>query len=74
MALRQAGTANADQFAKGLAPVMENISAQGHKSLRAVAAELNRLGMMTRRGGMWEVSNVRNLLARIKQVVRPRTR
>ena len=43
VAMREAVCANADQFAKGLAPVMENISAQGHKSLRAVAAELNRL-------------------------------
>ena len=64
VALRAAVSANARQFAKGLAPVMENISAQGHKSLRAIAAELNRRGMMTRRGGEWQVSNVRNLVAR----------
>ena len=71
VALRAAVCANADQFAKGLAPVMENISAQGHRSLRGIAAELNRLGMMTRRGGTWQVSNVSNLMVRIKQIDLP---
>jgi hypothetical protein len=37
----------------------------GHTSLRAIAAELNRRGMMTRRGGRWQVSNVRNLVRRL---------
>ena len=65
VALRAAVSANADRFAEGLAPVLENIRSQGHGSLRSIASELNRLGMMTRRGGMWQVSNVRNLMGRL---------
>jgi hypothetical protein len=37
---------------------VEDIRAAGHVSLRAMAAELNRRGMQTRRGGKWRVSNV----------------
>lgn len=65
VALREAVSANADQFAEGLALVIVDIRAQGHISLRTIAAELNRRGMMTRRGGTWQVSNVKNLIARL---------
>ncbi|MDM7933670.1 MAG: recombinase family protein [Tabrizicola sp.] len=34
-------------------------------SLRAIAAELSLRGIRTRRGGSWQVSNVRALLARL---------
>ena len=64
VALRQAVSANADQFAAGLAQVLADIWDRGQVSLRAVAAELNRRGMRTRRGGQWHVSNVRNLVKR----------
>lgn len=63
--LRATVTANADAFARTLAPVLETIRADGHATLRAIAAELNRRGIQTRRGGKWHVSNVRNLLARV---------
>jgi DNA invertase Pin-like site-specific DNA recombinase len=63
-ALRKAVSANADRFADELAPVVENLRASGFTSLRAIAAELNGRGMLTRRGGLWHVSNVRNLLRR----------
>ena len=65
VALREAVRANAGGFAESLTPVVENIKLSGHTSLRSIANELNRLGMMTRRGGTWQVSNVRNLLARL---------
>ena len=65
VALREAVAANADQFADGLAPVLLDIRTQGHVTLRALAAELNRRGMMTRRGGTWQVSNVRDLINRV---------
>ena len=58
VALREAVSANADRFAEGLVPVLADIRVQGHVTLPAVAAELNRRGMMTRRGGIWQVSNV----------------
>lgn len=64
MALREAVSANADQFAEGVAPVLADIQALGHLTLRSLAAELNGRGMMTLRGGEWQVSNVRNLLER----------
>jgi DNA invertase Pin-like site-specific DNA recombinase len=65
VALRKAVTANADAFAADLAPVLETIRSEGHTTLRAIAAELNKRGIRTRRGGKWHVSNVRNLLARL---------
>jgi DNA invertase Pin-like site-specific DNA recombinase len=65
VALRAAVSANAERFAVELAPVLADIRAEGHVSLRVMAAELNRRGMQTRRGAMWSVSNVRNLVGRI---------
>ncbi len=68
VALRRTVTANADEFAEALAAVIEEIHATGRTTLRAIAAELNTRGMMTRRGGRWHVSNVRNLLSRLELI------
>ena len=65
MALRAAVVANADRHARDLAPVVADIQADGGTSLRAIAAELNARGMLTRRGGQWHVSTVTNLLDRL---------
>ena len=65
VALRVAVSANADRFAEELAPVMQDIWGSGATSLRATAEALNARGMLTRRGGRWQVSNVRNLARRI---------
>ena len=64
-ALRETVRRNADDFARDLAPVIDAIRADGHATLRAIAAELNARGICTRRGARWHVSNVRNLLARL---------
>lgn len=64
-ALREAVSRNADDFARDLAPVVEAIQVEGSTTLRAIAAELNARGMLTRRCGRWRVSNVRNLLRRL---------
>lgn len=64
-ALRATVSANADCFAADLAGVVADIRAAGHTSLRAIAAELNARGMLTRRGGLWGVSNVQGVLSRI---------
>ncbi|MBS8225939.1 recombinase family protein [Vannielia litorea] len=64
-ALRATVSRNADEFAAGLAEVVAAIRAEGHVSLRAIAAELNARGILTRRGGRWQVSNVRDLLKRL---------
>ena len=68
VALCAAVTANADRHAADLAAVLADIRAMGHCSLRAIAAELNRRGMLTRRGGAWHVSTVRNVLWRLGRI------
>ncbi|MBP7002297.1 recombinase family protein [Amaricoccus sp.] len=65
VALRAAVSRNADAHARDLAPVLADIRAGGATDLRAVAAELNARGMLTRRGGRWHVSTVTNLLERL---------
>ena len=65
-AILKAVLRNADAFAHELAPVFADIEAAGHVSLRAVAAELNRRQIVTRRGGRWHVSNVKNLRTRLR--------
>ena len=65
VALRAAVVANADRHAQDLASVVADIRAGGAVSLRAIAAELNGRGMLTRRGGRWHVSTVTNLLDRL---------
>jgi DNA invertase Pin-like site-specific DNA recombinase len=66
VALRQTVRQNADEHAVALAPVIAALRAEGHTTLRALADALNARGMMTRRGGRWHVSNVRNMLARLE--------
>jgi len=68
-ALREAVARNADEFALDLAPVFEAIRTGGHESLRALSKELNARGMLTRRLGQWQVSNVRNLLTRLEDTL-----
>ncbi len=70
-ALRKAVADNADAFARDLAPVIAAIRIEGVISLREIAATLNERGMLTRRGGRWQVSNVRNLLARLARSASP---
>lgn len=65
VALRRTVAANADAFAGQLAPVLADIRTGGSTSLRDIAGELNRRGIVTRRGGRWHVSNVKNLLERL---------
>ena len=67
VALRAAVSHNADQFAKDLAPVIADLQSQGITTLRAIAEELTRRGILTRQGGRWHVSTVRNLMLRIDQ-------
>jgi len=53
----------ADAHAQNLLPVVRQI-ADGGASLNQIAAELNRRGISTARGGRWYATTVRNLLAR----------
>jgi DNA invertase Pin-like site-specific DNA recombinase len=54
----------ADRFAQTVLPIIASIRSSGIISLRGMAAALNNRGVRTARGGQWQVSNVRNLLAR----------
>ena len=67
-ALHQKVRANADTFAADLSEVLIDIRSQGHKTLRAIAAELNRRSILTRRGCTWHVSSVRNLQLRVERI------
>ena len=54
----------ADQFAWTVLPIIESIRRSGVTSLRGLANALNNRGVPTARNGQWQVSNVRNILAR----------
>jgi hypothetical protein len=45
-------------------PIIASIQRSGITSLRGLAIALNNRGVPTARNGKWQVSNVRNLLAR----------
>ena len=45
-------------------PIVQAIQRSGVTSLRGIAIALNDRGVRTVRAGRWQVSNVRNLLAR----------
>jgi DNA invertase Pin-like site-specific DNA recombinase len=64
VALRETVSRNAAAYARDITPVLDELRMQGVVSLRAIAAALNTRGILTRRGGPWHVSNVRNLLVR----------
>jgi DNA invertase Pin-like site-specific DNA recombinase len=51
--------------ATDLAPTIRELQAGGAKTLRALAEGLNALGITTARGGEWDQTQVRRLLARI---------
>jgi len=56
--------AKADKRAADLAPVIADIQAGGAGSLRAIAAELNRRGIRTARGGEWSAVQVARIMGR----------
>ena len=68
LGLRATVTANADAHAVDLADILREIRSKGHETLRAIAAELYHRGILTRRGGPWHVSGVRNLIRRVDDV------
>ena len=62
---RQVSVDEADRFAANLMPTINAIRQSGTESLRGIARILNARAIRTARGGEWQVSNVRNILARI---------
>lgn len=49
-------------FAADLMPVIDAVRSEGHSSLRAIAKELSKRGIVTARGGSWSPQSVSNLL------------
>lgn len=58
-------SANADAFAKSIAPMIASIEASGINSTNAIANELNARGVLTARGKLWTATAVVNLKARL---------
>lgn len=56
----------ADRRAEVLAPIVEDLRAEGATSLRALARGLEERGVPTARGGEWHAATVSNLLERIE--------
>jgi len=61
---RAVSVADADRFATLVMPTVEQIQLGGITSYRGIASALDNRGIRTARGGRWQVSNVRNLIAR----------
>ena len=63
---RSVRTARAEARAGDLAPIIKTVRAIGARSLRAIAAELNRRGIPTSTGaGEWHGAQLRRVLARM---------
>ena len=61
---RAVSVADADRFATSVMPIVQQIRLGGITSYRGIASALDSRGIRTARGGRWQVSNVRNLIAR----------
>jgi DNA invertase Pin-like site-specific DNA recombinase len=57
----------ANRHAADLLPIIEQLRAEGHGSLRQLASALNGRHIRAPRGGTWHATSVKNLLARIAQ-------
>lgn len=59
----------ADEFARDMLVVIRNLQGQGFRTVRAIAAELNRLQIPTfrRDGSRWHPSSLHNLIKRAEQ-------
>lgn len=58
----------AEDFARGLLPVIAELRTAGITSVRAVADELNRRGLATPRGGRWHATSAARLLHRLPSI------
>jgi DNA invertase Pin-like site-specific DNA recombinase len=57
-------TANADQHAANIMPIIRVAQRAGATTLRAIADVLNARGIRTARGGRWHATSVKNVLER----------
>jgi len=56
--------ADADRFARNVAPIIREIKSSGVDSHRGIARALNARGVATARGGKWEATQVGAILRR----------
>ena len=54
----------ADDFARNVLPIVQQLRSSGVTGLAGIAAALNERGVQTARGGAWYPSTVKNLLDR----------
>jgi DNA invertase Pin-like site-specific DNA recombinase len=57
--------ADADRFAKNVAPIIREIQSSGVASHRGIARSLNSRGIATTRGGVWTAVQVGSILRRV---------
>ncbi|WP_349631535.1 recombinase family protein [Bradyrhizobium tropiciagri] len=60
----EAVTAEADQFAANVLPIIREAQKAGATTLRGIASALNARGVATARGGQWHAKSVSNILER----------
>ena len=58
--------AEADRFAKNVAPIIREIQSSGVASHRGIARSLNARGVATARGGEWTAVQVGSILQRVE--------
>ena len=58
--------ANADRFARNVAPIIREIKSTGVASYRGIARSLNARGVETARGGVWTAVQVSSILRRVE--------
>jgi DNA invertase Pin-like site-specific DNA recombinase len=63
----QAKKAEADRFAKNVAPIIRDIQSSGVASLRGIARSLVARGIATARGGEWTAVQVGSILRRVQR-------
>jgi DNA invertase Pin-like site-specific DNA recombinase len=64
--LSKANKKNADEFARKMKPLIEQLKKEGFTTLRAIAEELNRRKIPTfRKGSQWHATSLHNLLKRL---------
>jgi DNA invertase Pin-like site-specific DNA recombinase len=56
--------ARADQFAANVMPIIEELRSAGITTLKGIAAALNARAVQTARGGQWDPTTVKRILAR----------
>ena len=64
-AAAEARRRRADQAAKRLFPAIQQVQAQGFRTLHAIATGLNSMGVRTVRGTQWTPTAVQRVIARV---------